>query len=436
MVRTFDEPLIGERVAWVKRSAFLDEDIYQREQERVFRRAWLFLGHESQIRKPRDFFTAYMGEESVIVTRDSAGQMHAFLNTCRHRGMRVCRADKGSTAAFTCSYHAWTYDTTGALIGVPKFKEGYYGELDKSEWGLLPVARVDSYKGLIFGTFEPEASSLREYLGDMAWYLDVLLDRRAGGTELIGGVHRWIMKANWKVAADNNSGDWYHVPYTHGSIQRVFPRRGPGNPLQDMENRMQVSAHPGHTLVALLQDTPEAAVRGVSSIVQEYYLSVLPEAIERLGPVRSRMVFIAGNVFPNFGWVPGSHTIRVYQPRGPEQMEVWSFCLVDTEAPREVKDAIRADYVRRFGPSGMLEQDDGENWSQVSASSRSSLARTLEFNYQMGLGHERYHEDLPGQVGNATGELTQRSFYGRWSAEMGLSAAGDGENGAGGGGPA
>lgn len=432
MVRTFDEPLIGGQAAWVKREAFLNGDVYQREQERVFRRAWLFLGHESQIPKPRDFFTAYMGEESVIVTRDSAGRIRAFLNTCRHRGMRVCRADKGSTAAFTCSYHAWTYDTTGALIGVPKFKEGYFGELDKREWGLLPVAQVDSYKGLIFGTFDPAAAPLREYLGDMTWYLDVLLDRRAGGTEVIGGVHRWIMKANWKVAVDNNSGDWYHVPFTHGSIQRISNRRGPGGGNRDSENRFQVSPHPGHTLVLLLHDTPEPAVRGVSPLVQEYYLSVLPEAVERLGPVRSRMVFIAGSVFPNFGWVPGSHTMRVYHPRGPEQMEVWSYCLVDKDAPREVKDAIRRDYVHRFGPSGMLEQDDGENWSQVSASSRSSLARTMEFNYQMGLGHERYHEDLPGLVGNATGELTHRSFYTRWSREIGLTPDGSGQpNGSG-----
>jgi phenylpropionate dioxygenase-like ring-hydroxylating dioxygenase large terminal subunit len=413
------ETLVGDRAAWVKREAFLDPDLYQLEQERVFRRAWLFLGHESQVRRPRDFFTAYMGEESVIVTRDSAGRLRAFLNTCRHRGMRVCRADKGSTAAFTCSYHAWTYDTTGALIGVPKMQQGYYGELDKGEWGLLPVAQVDTYKGLIFGTFDPAAPPLREFLGDMTWYLDVLLDRRAGGTELVSGVHRWVMKANWKVACDNNGGDWYHVPFTHGSIPRATRQRGPRPAMfQDLENRVQVSAHPGHTLVAMLNDTPEEATRGLTPAVQEYYLSVLPEVVERLGSVRSRVTFVAGLVFPNLGWVPGSHTLRVYHPRGPERMEVWSYCLVDADAPPEIKQTIARDYVHRFGPSGMLEQDDGENWSQVSASSHSSLARTLEFNYQMGLGHERFHEDLPGAIGNAAGELTHRSFYTRWAQEM------------------
>ncbi len=187
---------------------------------------------------------------------------------------------------------------------------------------------------------------------------------------------------------------------------------------QDHDQRMQISPHSGHVLVALLADTPQDALRGASPQVRDYYLHTLPEAIERLGPVRSRLLFIAGIVFPNFGWIPGSHTIRQFHPRGPEKMEVWSYCLVDKEAPPDIKEIMRRDYVHRFGPSGLLEQDDGENWSQVSASSRSSLARTLEFNYQMGLGHERGHADLPGEVGNANAELTHRSFYSRWAREM------------------
>ncbi len=103
--------------------------------------------------------------------------------------------------------------------------------------------------------------------------------------------------------------------------------------------------------------------------------------------------------------------------------------LQGSDAPPEIKQTIARDYVHRFGPSGMLEQDDGENWSQVSASSHSSLARTLEFNYQMGLGHERYHEDLPGAIGNAAGELTHRSFYTRWAHEMGIPVGNDHANG-------
>jgi 3-phenylpropionate/trans-cinnamate dioxygenase alpha subunit len=236
------------------------------------------------------------------------------------------------------------------------------------------------------------------------------------------------MKANWKVGCDNNSGDWYHVPFTHGSIGRINLGRArnapPGPFAADSPNRLQVAAHPGHTLVVFVADSPEESLRGATPQVRDYYLSTLPETITRLGEFRSSLVFIAGNVFPNLSWVPGSHTIRLYQPRGPEEMEIWSFCLVDRDAPAEIKAAIRRDYVHRFGPSGMLEQDDGENWNQVSASSRSALARTLEFNYQMGLGHERFREDMPGEFGNAAGELTQRSFYRRWASEMGIREVG------------
>jgi hypothetical protein len=78
----------------ISREIFVNDAIYQQEQEQVFARAWLFIGHESQIPKPGDYFVTGMGEESVILTRAATGMVHAFLNTCRHRGMKVCRYDE------------------------------------------------------------------------------------------------------------------------------------------------------------------------------------------------------------------------------------------------------------------------------------------------------------------------------------------------------
>ena len=83
--------------------------------------------------------------------------------------------------------------------------------------GLVPVAQLDTYKGLIFATFDAEAPTLLEYLGDMAWYLDLMFDRREGGVELIGGAHRWVLEANWKVSAENFVGDMYHAYPSHQS---------------------------------------------------------------------------------------------------------------------------------------------------------------------------------------------------------------------------
>src|SRR5215475_13352900 len=176
----------------ISREIFVNEDIYQQEQEQVFTRTWLFIGHESQIPKPGDYFVTSMGEESVILTRDSKRVIHAFLNTCRHRGMKVCRYDEGHTTVFTCPYHGWSYGTDGALVGVPHAKDAYGGELDRSRWGLVEVPRMENYKGTIWASWDQAAPPFLDYLGGYKLYLDLLLDAwdgREGGTEVIGGTH-------------------------------------------------------------------------------------------------------------------------------------------------------------------------------------------------------------------------------------------------------
>ena len=156
-----------------------------------------------------------MGEDPVLVVRDRTGKVNAFLNICSHRGNRLCRADAGNAAAFVCSYHGWGYGNDGTLQAVPNSNDAYFGELDQSKWGLTPVAQLDSYKGLIFATFDPGAPSLLDYLGEMTWYLDTFFDRREGGVEVIGGIHKWVAPCNWKLPAENFGGDAYHVPWSH-----------------------------------------------------------------------------------------------------------------------------------------------------------------------------------------------------------------------------
>src|SRR5207247_7447023 len=183
----------------VDRRIFNDADIYQQELEQVFGRCWLFLGHESQLPGNNDFIANYMGEDPVLLTRDSKGKLHAFLNMCRHRGNRICRADRGNSQSFMCTYHGWTFATDGKLVGVPGYKEAYFEELDRSQWGLVEAGQIDTYKGLVFATWDKSAPSLLDYLGNMTWYLDLYLDRREGGIELLKGVHRWVLNCNWKL---------------------------------------------------------------------------------------------------------------------------------------------------------------------------------------------------------------------------------------------
>ena len=136
--------LIDTENGLISRRIFVERELYEQELQNIFARTWLFLAHESMLPDPGDFFTTYMAEDPVIVIRDSSGKVNAFINSCRHRGMKVCRADQGNAASFTCAYHGWTYGNDGKLIGVPNFQDAYFEQLDMEQWGLVPVAQVDS----------------------------------------------------------------------------------------------------------------------------------------------------------------------------------------------------------------------------------------------------------------------------------------------------
>src|SRR5438132_13145424 len=94
--------LVDMAAGQISREIFVNEGIYQQELERLFARVWLFVGHESQIPNPGDYFVSAMGEESVIPCRDRARKGHVFLNSCRHPRMNECPYEEGSTPDRTC----------------------------------------------------------------------------------------------------------------------------------------------------------------------------------------------------------------------------------------------------------------------------------------------------------------------------------------------
>ncbi len=388
------------------------------EQERLFRRAWLFLAHESELPDPGDYVLRSIAGNSVIVSRDESGTVHCHLNMCRHRGNQICKADLGNSSHFRCSYHGWTYANDGRLVGVPQLKSLYDERLDRSEWGLVPV-RIDSYAGLIFGCLDPDAPGLDDYLGGFQFYLDLYLRPGPNGTEAYAPPNRWVSDTDWKICAENFAGDGYHTPVAHqfgfqlgyyassasthsDGFAVHFPGKGHGIGLGRTPGMSPFFGYPPEVVEAMERELSES----------------------QLSVFRSVRTAV-GTVFPNlslliqpFSVVPGEPglrfcTMRLWQPTGRGRMQMLSWCLVPADAPASYKEEAYRAYTLAFGHAGMFEQDDFDNWSRVTRMSGSSLCRDLNFPYLMGLGQEPL-TDFPGPGVAVQPYMTETNFRNLW----------------------
>jgi phenylpropionate dioxygenase-like ring-hydroxylating dioxygenase large terminal subunit len=280
--------------------------------------------------------------------------------------------------------------------------------------GLIPVAGLESYKGLWFATFDPDAPTLREYLGEMAWYIDTFVDRREGGIEVLA-THKWLVPCNWKFPAENFGGDAYHVQWNHLSAVKVGFSRGATANAQSKQR--MTSPGNGHVLICV---GPDDLADPPMPEIEAYEREIAGEVRERLGPRANLINPVAGTVFPNFSLLHGtSRTFRVWQPRGPDKTEIRSFVFMDAAAPPEVKQAIRLAGIRGFSPSGSFEQDDMDNWQECTQTCRGVVSRRMPLDNRMGLGHDRFDPALGAWVSDYRySESNHRQFYRRWAELM------------------
>lgn len=411
------------------RLIYSSPEIYEQELQRIFTTSWLFLGHTSQLTQPGDFITTKMGEDPVIVTRGRDGRIRALLNSCRHRGMRVCRSDEGNTSFFRCPYHSWTYSNTGSLEGVPKFRLGYGAAFDKRDWGLHEVARVEEYRGFLFGNWNHDAISLDEWFGDFKLYFDLVFNRDLDGVEFISGVHKWTVDANWKIPTENFASDMYHVPFSHARPAEI------GLMQKVADEGYQISASMGffgHQFAqkASLDNGGEEPLHSYW-VMPNPYTEFLAEQRSRIGakfgdPITQLVPGGHGVIFPNFAFldIEMLRLVRVHHPVGPGRTTTYQWCVVDKSLPQEVKDALRRQYVLTFGPAGLLEQDDGENFRECQNGMAGYVGRHIESNVMLGLGQERSAAEIigddraAGTGGGIWSEANQRRWLQIWLDSM------------------
>lgn len=405
-----DATLIG-------RKAWSDPGIYELEKRGIFGKSWLFLAHETQIPNPGDFVQAFMCETPILVARGREGGIHANVNSCVHRGLPVCRADHGNAKSFVCPYHSWNYSVEGELQSIPQ--ERYVEQkTDKSKLSLKAVPRVETWHGMIFGSFDPEIESLERYLGDQRWYLDAFFERFESGIEFVGSPQRWILNANWKLPMENQLGDVNHGPFLHAA---VIP---PEANAEVFDYGHSCVSEPGHgaTFRLMPEDAPLESVawgfEGMASLlspeIHEYLRELQMKAEERVGPLRARMKGLTYGVYPNLSFLWSNTAFKVSHPRGPGKVEYWSWSVVPADAPDEFKRILRGNHTAFFGPGGLLEQEDSEAWTQQYLGSAIDFADDRPYFYGLGVGEEKPHADLPGLVSVTANEFYARNFFLRW----------------------
>ena len=260
----------------LSRKYFVSADVFEQEQEKIFGRHWLLVGHESKVAEVGDFFLAAIGGESVIVARDRKSEVRAFYNVCRHRGTRLCEEASGHAAAIQCPYHAWTYSLDGRLVGAPHMDE--VSGFDRTQYSLYPV-KVDLWEGFIFVNLANDATPLEEWFAPLTgkfshWNLATL--RSAKRVE-------YDVRANWKLMFENYA-ECYHCPGVHPQLQKVSPYDSAENDLREgpfLGGFMKINAGKSLTMSG---NACAAFVGEIENLQQVFYYSIFPNMLLSLHP--------------------------------------------------------------------------------------------------------------------------------------------------------
>src|SRR5271156_3334477 len=383
-----------------------DPEVHRLELKRIFARTWVMVAHESEIPNPGDFVTRFIGEDPVIVTRTADGEVSIMLNVCAHRGMPLCRAEAGNEMTFKCPYHGWLFDGTGKLLGAP-FERAMYGEWDKSKYGVRR-ARAAIRHGVIFGSFGADVPPLDEFLGDIAYYFDLVFS--VAEFEVVGPPVENLFATNWKLISEQSTGDSYHNVTLHESAREL----GLLPPAEDLRSAymdiVKVSSPEGHCII------------GNEGTVPLYQDSETDHPGYK-DPADWDMTI--GTLFPGISTffsfavpVEGGRTYQAnlawHSPRGQGGSAVSVIPLLAKDAPEGLGALSR----KMSGVSnGLISVDDNDAWVSTYSATGGVIGQEETLKYNMVRSDPRPPEGWPGPgmvYAGVSRDDTQWNFWLHW----------------------
>jgi phenylpropionate dioxygenase-like ring-hydroxylating dioxygenase large terminal subunit len=261
---------------------FVSPEVFAREQEKIFSRQWVCVGHQSEIAKAGDYFVREVAGESLIILRDKGGKLRGFYNVCRHRGTRL-REHRAAQACrhvtvIQCPYHAWTYGLDGRLIGAPHMDE--VQGFNKADYPLHAV-NLALWEGFIFVNLARASAPLEKWFAPLTgkfahWNLAKL--RSAKRTE-------YDVRANWKLIFENYS-ECYHCPGVHPMLSKVSPYDSSENDLCEgpfLGGFMSITKGAGLTMSGKACALPVGDMRSEDH-ARVFYYSIFPNMLLSLHP--------------------------------------------------------------------------------------------------------------------------------------------------------
>jgi p-cumate 2,3-dioxygenase alpha subunit len=396
----------------IHRDTMTSPIVLAEEMARIFDRCWLYVGHESEVRNPGDYVRRPVGGRPVFMVRGArSGQVHVFHNTCPHRGAVVCRHKSGNSKVFQCFYHAWSFDSEGALVGVPG-REAYGSRLDFDALGLRPVARMESYRGFVFACFDPGVPDLVSYLAGAREHLDLIVDSADGAMEVVKGTNEYGIDANWKLLAEN-SLDGYHAVPTHDTYLKYLV--GLGTDVSGGVTGVGLGLGNGHAVIEYTAPMGRPIAKWAPQFgeqAREDIAQLRVELVARYGEQRAaRMADYNRNllIYPNLVINDVmAVTVRTFMPLAPDRMDVTAWQLAPGDEEPQLRKRRLDAFVSFFGPAGLATPDDSE------------ALESCQLGYTSGgVEWNDLSRGMTRETNTSIDEEHLRAFWRQWADQMG-----------------